>query len=232
MEAVCLRAMAGAPDERYASPRALADDIEHWLADEPVTAYGEPLVKRLSRWGRRHKPVVAGAGALLLTLMVTLSITDVLLSREQARTRQAQRDRAFAQVEALLNANIQVVPHIIETLEPFRDWVIPRLCELRVQPDLSEKQRMRASLALLSVHREEMNYLRDRLLDCSGDEFPVILDRLQPFDESLRAGLWQTLRTEKLPAQARFHAGMALASFAARARSGKMRISSTWPGSW
>ena len=159
LEAVCLRAMEGIPDERYASPRALADDIEHWLADEPVTAYGEPLVKRLSRWGRRHKPIVAGAGALLLTLMVSLSITDVLLSREQARTRQAQRDRAFAQVEALLNANIQVVPHIIETLEPFRDWVIPRLCQLRVQPDLSEKQRMRASLALLSVHREEVGYL-------------------------------------------------------------------------
>ena len=37
LEAICLKAMA--LDRRTATPRpALADDIEHWLADEPVTA--------------------------------------------------------------------------------------------------------------------------------------------------------------------------------------------------
>jgi len=35
LEAVCLKAMAQKPEERYASPRALAADIERWLADEP-----------------------------------------------------------------------------------------------------------------------------------------------------------------------------------------------------
>ena len=30
--------MALKPGDRYHSARALADDIEHWLADEPVTA--------------------------------------------------------------------------------------------------------------------------------------------------------------------------------------------------
>ena len=43
LEAICLKAMALKPEDRYASPKALADDIEHWLADEPVTAYREPL---------------------------------------------------------------------------------------------------------------------------------------------------------------------------------------------
>ena len=28
--------MALKPEDRYPSPRALAEDIEHWLADEPV----------------------------------------------------------------------------------------------------------------------------------------------------------------------------------------------------
>jgi serine/threonine-protein kinase len=36
LEAICLKAMASKPDERYATPRELADDIDHWLADEPV----------------------------------------------------------------------------------------------------------------------------------------------------------------------------------------------------
>ncbi len=29
------------PEDRYASCRALADDVERWAADEPVTAWGE-----------------------------------------------------------------------------------------------------------------------------------------------------------------------------------------------
>ena len=34
--AVCLKAMATKPEDRYASCRALADDVERWMADEPV----------------------------------------------------------------------------------------------------------------------------------------------------------------------------------------------------
>ena len=43
LEAICLKAMALKPEDRYASPRALADDLERWLADEPVSAYREPF---------------------------------------------------------------------------------------------------------------------------------------------------------------------------------------------
>ena len=43
LEAICLKAMALRPEDRYASPVRLADDIEHWLADEPVSAWREPL---------------------------------------------------------------------------------------------------------------------------------------------------------------------------------------------
>ena len=46
MEAICLKSMALKREDRYASPKALADDIEHWLADEPVAAYREPLPAR------------------------------------------------------------------------------------------------------------------------------------------------------------------------------------------
>ena len=38
LEAVCLKAMALRPGDRYASPRQIADDLEHWLAGEPVGA--------------------------------------------------------------------------------------------------------------------------------------------------------------------------------------------------
>jgi serine/threonine protein kinase len=49
LEAVCLKAMAHQPEDRYPSVRALADDLERWLAHEPVTAYREPWFRRMFR---------------------------------------------------------------------------------------------------------------------------------------------------------------------------------------
>jgi serine/threonine protein kinase len=58
LEAVCLKAMALKLEERYATPLELAADIEHWLADEPVSAHREPWSVRSGRWPRppRHAP--------------------------------------------------------------------------------------------------------------------------------------------------------------------------------
>jgi serine/threonine-protein kinase len=100
LEAICLKAMALEPEDRYATALDLAADVEHWLADEPVTAYRDPLLARLGRWGRRHKPLLAGAAALLLTAVVALTISTVLIRQQQVQTHQAkeaaeqQRDRA------------------------------------------------------------------------------------------------------------------------------------------
>ena len=45
LEAVCLKAMATSPEDRYATPRALAEDVERWSADEPVSAWREPFAR-------------------------------------------------------------------------------------------------------------------------------------------------------------------------------------------
>ena len=55
LEAICLKAMAFEPANRYQSARELALDLEHWMADEPVAAYPERRLQRLSRWLRRHR---------------------------------------------------------------------------------------------------------------------------------------------------------------------------------
>jgi serine/threonine-protein kinase len=100
MEAICLKAMTLQPEKRYATALELAADVEHWLADEPVAAYRDPLPARLGRWGRRHKPLLAGAAALLLTAVAALAIGTVLIRQQQVHTQQAkeaaeqQRDRA------------------------------------------------------------------------------------------------------------------------------------------
>ena len=70
LNAVCLRAMQTAPDDRYDSPEHLAADVEAYLGDLPVQAAPERLVNRTARLVRREWPAVLGAmaGLLLLTL--------------------------------------------------------------------------------------------------------------------------------------------------------------------
>jgi serine/threonine-protein kinase len=68
LEAICLKAMKPDPEDRYAAVAELADDLDRWLADEPVSAFREPLVVRIRRWTRRHRTlVVAATAAVLLT---------------------------------------------------------------------------------------------------------------------------------------------------------------------
>jgi serine/threonine-protein kinase len=92
LEAVCLKAMAREPEDRYASCEALADDIERWMADEPVSAYPEPWSDRARRWTRRHRTVVVSAGCLLLASVIGLSLGLVMLRAEQDRTEAARSE--------------------------------------------------------------------------------------------------------------------------------------------
>ncbi len=74
LEAICLKAMAFDPENRYATARALADDLERWLADEPVTAYRDPPARALSRWLAHHPSVlIRGLGVVVTLLILALS---------------------------------------------------------------------------------------------------------------------------------------------------------------
>ena len=84
LEAICLKAMSLKTADRYATPRELAKEIEHWLADEPVTAFTEPLTTRLARFGRRHRAWVQVSMAVVL-LLVTLMIWSIFVRDPQLK---------------------------------------------------------------------------------------------------------------------------------------------------
>ncbi len=66
LETVVLKAMAKVPAERYATARALAEDLRRFLEDRPVLARPPTPVQRLWKWCRRHRGLVAAAMALLV----------------------------------------------------------------------------------------------------------------------------------------------------------------------
>jgi len=90
LEAICLKAMALKPEDRYATPRALADDVERWIADEPVTALPESTGSRLARWSRRNRAWVRAGAAALVVVLITTGAFAVQQTRSAARERQAR----------------------------------------------------------------------------------------------------------------------------------------------
>jgi formylglycine-generating enzyme required for sulfatase activity/tRNA A-37 threonylcarbamoyl transferase component Bud32 len=230
LEAVCLKAMALRPEDRYASPQALADDLEKHLADEPVSAYREPLPARLARWGRHHRTPVTVAAFMLLTLAGATVVGGLVVGREQAKTLQEQQARLEqqrkareAQVGTLLDVAPQAVPAVLAALAPHRDEIRPLLRQAAEQPEpqdvtaeafrLWRQHRARSALALLTEEPGQVGPLTTRLLDDGLDpaEMLLVRDALRPHAAALKDDLWR--RADAGSPAVRFRALVALAAY-------------------
>jgi serine/threonine-protein kinase len=90
-------AMHKDPARRYGSARALAEDLQHWLAGRPISARPDSALYRSGRFLRRH-PFGAGASALILLLLAGFGASMAW----QAHQLEIQRD--VAQREARVAA--------------------------------------------------------------------------------------------------------------------------------
>jgi eukaryotic-like serine/threonine-protein kinase len=73
-EAICLRAMARLPEDRYASASEISADIGRLLDSEPVTAYRENPFERTARWvGKNRFLVILVLTYLLMRIFLILT---------------------------------------------------------------------------------------------------------------------------------------------------------------
>ena len=126
LEAVCLKAMAHRPEDRYASPTALADDLERWMADEPVTAWREPISRRARRWANRNRTAVTAAAVALVAGVVGLSAVLVVSADQRAnaeltRSRAAVQARYDLAVEAIRTFHTGVSEDFLLKQDQFKD---------------------------------------------------------------------------------------------------------------
>ena len=89
LEAVCLMAMRLKPSDRYVTALGLAADLEHWLADDPVSAWREPWTSRARRWLKRHRTMATSGLTTLLALLVMLAGFLVRLNVEKHKLEEA-----------------------------------------------------------------------------------------------------------------------------------------------
>lgn len=133
LEAICLKAMAARPEDRYASVSELVSDLEHWLADEPIAGYREGFQERWFRRLRRHRTwtlTLATVLPILLVVMTTAAIWVEGARREAIRqkelsddARQAEaRQKGIAETNAAL-AREQETKAVAATAEARRSLV-------------------------------------------------------------------------------------------------------------
>jgi serine/threonine-protein kinase len=79
------------------SGRALAQDLEHWLAHDPVTAHPERRTERVGRWIRQHRNwATAGAAALLgITLVAGVAVVVIEGARRSETTARKEAETNF-----------------------------------------------------------------------------------------------------------------------------------------
>jgi serine/threonine-protein kinase len=92
LEAICLKAMEEVPERRYSSVRQLAQDLEHWLADEPVAAYPERRLERFGRWLRQHRTATHAAAAALIGVTVVAITSATIIEGGRRREADARKE--------------------------------------------------------------------------------------------------------------------------------------------
>ena len=99
LETITGKALEKERGRRYQSASALADDIGHWLDDEPIKARPPSAIDMLIRFARRHTAAAIAITAVFITLIVTVTMTTISAT-------EATRQRAIAE-EARVEQDLQ-----------------------------------------------------------------------------------------------------------------------------
>jgi eukaryotic-like serine/threonine-protein kinase len=124
LEAVCQKAMAADARDRYPTPKALAEDVERWAADEPVTAWSEPLSRRARRWARRNRMAVAVAAVGVLVALFGMGAVLVVQTKANAdltRSQAAVQARYNLAVDAINTFHTGVSEDFLLKQDQFKD---------------------------------------------------------------------------------------------------------------
>lgn len=108
IDAIVLKALAKAPDRRYASVDGLASDVRRYLSNEPVLAHPPTTAYQFRKLVGRHRVAFAFSATLALVLVVFAMVTAVMsyrLNHEREAAITAQREEAKArQITDQVNA--------------------------------------------------------------------------------------------------------------------------------
>lgn len=97
LETICLKALRKEQSRRYQSAQDLADELERYLAGEPILARPVGPYERVWRWCRRNPRVAILSAFLILSMFVALGGTTTGLVIANAERRRAEEEKQRAE---------------------------------------------------------------------------------------------------------------------------------------
>ncbi|MDF1739794.1 MAG: protein kinase [Verrucomicrobiales bacterium] len=146
LEAILMKALAFAPDDRYSSAGELRRDLEHYLEGEPVTAQTLTAAYWLKRHIYRHSTEwIAGLSVLVLVILAAIawSIQRARFVEEQVRLREKAEAEERGSKEAQSKSFVRIARDLRES--GAKAEALPYLAQaIKLDPD---NRIARASLA-------------------------------------------------------------------------------------
>ncbi len=208
LEAICRKAMATGPRDRYPSGRSLAVDVERWLDDLPVSCHREHLLIRARRWVRKHRTAAAAAFSSMAVILVALGIARWIALRDEQEARREAVDNSLR----ILSVDADSVPSLVDSLGRRFARVAPILAVRWQDPDIEREAKLRVALALGSSEPGVAAYLESRVLDGDARTVRIVAERLRTLDP--RAAIrqfWGLVEDPSASPPQRFRAACALA---------------------
>ena len=100
IEAICLRALAKAPDDRYARAADFAADLRRWLGGLPTVAGRANVFQRSSMWARR-RPAAAFAAGMTVAFLLVASLGAVQVYQRDIERERAATTKSRLEAQAL-----------------------------------------------------------------------------------------------------------------------------------
>jgi serine/threonine protein kinase len=96
LETICLKCLEKAPTRRYATARALADDLRRLLKGEPILARPVGPLERAAKWVRRNPALAGAVAAVTAVLLAGVAVSSYFGIDASHQAKQARANEATA----------------------------------------------------------------------------------------------------------------------------------------
>jgi serine/threonine protein kinase len=131
IEAICLKAMASEPEDRYQKAGQMAEDLENFIAGEPVVALPDNLPRKTERFLRKHARAVIASLLGLSLATVGLALANRIIASKNVQLKNSRAvatniledllggltDNSLAQIPQANGARLKIFTRIVPDLE-------------------------------------------------------------------------------------------------------------------